>query len=204
MTLRVRFFVGEPPDDVRCDVMLVLDVLDEVENPYALLRGLRANAKYFVFHFALDVSAYAVLRGSVGRTRESSDRLYHFTVETALGLIECCGYRVRHWRYLPRCVEDGGMSVASSLRRVPARLAWHFGRKFVSRALGKATLLVVAEAGGSGTQVQFAEIVEADLAGGRAAAQRGASCSANHLRALVLVRKPAWCTRFPASGQPTS
>jgi hypothetical protein len=147
---RVRFFVGEPPDDVRCDVMLVLDVLDEVENPYALLRALRAHARYFVFHFALDVSAYAVLRGSVGRTRESSDRLYHFTVETALALIERCGYRIRHWRYLPRCADDGGMSVASSLRRVPARLAWHFGRKVVSRALGKATLLVVAEAGGSG------------------------------------------------------
>jgi hypothetical protein len=145
---RVRFFVGEPPDNVRSDVMLVLDVLDEVENPYALLRALRARARYFVFHFSLDVSAYAVLRGSVGRTRESSDRLHYFTVETALALIERCGYRIRHWRYLPRCAEDGGMSVTSRLRRLPPRLLWHVSRKVASRTLGEATLLVVAEADG--------------------------------------------------------
>jgi SAM-dependent methyltransferase len=141
---RLRFVLGEPAGDIRFDVVLLLDVLEHVEDPFLLLRNVHQFGKRFVFHFPLDLSAQAVLRGRFERLREELGHLHYFSCETARALLDDSGYRIERWRYLPSTLENGAESFASKVANVPRWGLWRLSPTLMSRTLGGATLLVLA------------------------------------------------------------
>jgi ubiquinone/menaquinone biosynthesis C-methylase UbiE len=147
---RLRFVVGHPEGDVHYDVLMLLDVLEHVEDPFTLLRQMRGFAKYFVFHFALDISAQSVLRDGLKRSREQLGHVHQFSRETALALVRECGYRSKEWRYLPWAVERRSASLRSKRVHVPRRLFWRLSPTLMSRTIGGVTLLVLAETDAGG------------------------------------------------------
>lgn len=140
----LRFVVGQPEPNENFDVVLLLDVVEHIENPFALLRQVVELGKYFVFHFPLDLSAQAVIRGRFERSRADLGHLHYFSAETALALLRDCGYRIERWQYLPSTLENRGESIASKLANVPRWLVWRLSPTLMSRTLGGATLLVLA------------------------------------------------------------
>jgi SAM-dependent methyltransferase len=140
----LRFVVGQPEADCRFDVVLLLDVVEHVEDPFALLRRVRELGDYFVFHFPLDLSTQAILRGRFERTRAELGHLHYFSAETALALVRDCGYRIECWQYLASTLENSGKSLASKLANVPRWFLWRLSPTLMSRTLGGATLLVLA------------------------------------------------------------
>ena len=57
----------------RYDVLLALDVLEHLQDPFAFLARLKGRAAHYVFHFPLDLSAVSVLRETplLRRARQS-------------------------------------------------------------------------------------------------------------------------------------
>jgi SAM-dependent methyltransferase len=87
-------------DTPHFEVLLLLDVVEHVPDPFAFLRALRGRADYFVFHFPLDLSAVSVLREKpLLNVREKVGHIHYFTKGLALSLIYESGFEVLNWNY---------------------------------------------------------------------------------------------------------
>src|SRR5262249_13765146 len=70
---------------VRFDLLLVLDVLEHLEDYFSFLRAVRPTARYKIFHFPLDLSVQAVIRGDgLLKRRRDHSHLHYFSKDTAL------------------------------------------------------------------------------------------------------------------------
>jgi SAM-dependent methyltransferase len=76
------------------DLILVLDVLEHMENPYDLLRDIKFKSQYKIIHFPLDISVKSVLCDQLVTYREQYGHIHYFTKSIALRMLEEMGYEV--------------------------------------------------------------------------------------------------------------
>ena len=133
--------------DRQYDVLLALDVLEHLPNPFDFLARLRGHARYYVFHFPLDLSALSVLRESpLLFVRRKVGHVHYFTKGLALMLLEECGYRVIESRYTGAAYSAPQPSWKTRLASIPRRVAYAVNKDWGARLLGGETLLVLARA----------------------------------------------------------
>lgn len=129
----------------RFDLMLLMDVIEHVEDPIGLLRGLRFKAERAVLHIPLDLSIQSLLRpGRLLRFRRELGHLQYFTHATALATVREAGYRVLSACYTAGGVELPAGSWKARAVRQPRRL---LPTSVAVPTLGGFSLLVVAETG---------------------------------------------------------
>jgi hypothetical protein len=130
--------------DIRFDLMLVMDVIEHVENPFDFLPSLKAKSAFTILHIPLDLSAQAVLRGTpLLRARETVGHVHYFTKDLALRLLTETGYEiVDHW-YTCGSLDLPNRSLATAMARIPRRLARATKADWAVRALGGFSLLVL-------------------------------------------------------------
>ncbi len=131
-------------ENVRFDLLLVLDVVEHIEDYFSFLRAIRPRAEHSIFHFPLDISVQAVLRrNGMMKRRQEHAHLHYFTKELALAVLRDTGYTVIDCFYAPRSNEIGPQFV-QKLFRVP-RTAWFAVHPDMAvRVLGGYTLMVLA------------------------------------------------------------
>lgn len=128
------------------DVLLMLDVIEHVPNPFEFLAALRERADYFVFHIPLDLSAVSVARESpLLLVRQKVGHIHYFTKGLALALIGESGYEVVDWSYTGASFSAPQASWKAKLARLPRRLAYAINRDWGVRLFGGDTLMVVAK-----------------------------------------------------------
>jgi len=132
------------PEQLSFDLMLCIDVIEHVENPFEFLRRLVARSKSFIFHIPLDMNVQMVLRSRpLLHVRSSVGHIHYFSKDTALALLRECGFRVNDWRYT-----ESGLDLAKSRKakflRIPRKLAAFCNKDFCARILGGYSLLVYA------------------------------------------------------------
>lgn len=127
------------------DVILLMDVLEHVEDPFAFLRAVAPRGRYKVLHIPLDLSVLGMFSRLPERVRASAGHLHYFTKELALQLLAECGYRVRDAVYTNGSVDLPPKSRAAALARVPRRICYSLSQDFAARCLGGCSLLVLAE-----------------------------------------------------------
>jgi SAM-dependent methyltransferase len=89
---KLQDFVEEK--DAYFDLILVLDVLEHMENPYDLLRDLKSKSSYKIIQFPLDISVRSVFRDQIVTYRETFGHIHYFTKSIALRMLEEMGYEV--------------------------------------------------------------------------------------------------------------
>jgi len=99
----IRFASGEV--EGHYDLMLVLDVIEHVEDCFGFTRGLRAHADLMLFHIPLELTCLYLLRDVLTAHREALGHIHYFTKQTALALLDDCGYEVIASRYTPAVVD---------------------------------------------------------------------------------------------------
>lgn len=127
------------------DLVLVLDVLEHLGNPFDFLDHLRSRCDYAVFHFPLDLSCVSVLREKpLLHVRRKVGHLHFFTRGLALALLQECGFEIIEARYT-------GAAYTAPNRSLLARFASLFRRGCHAlfgdagvRLLGGETLMVLA------------------------------------------------------------
>ena len=128
------------------DIVLVLDVLEHLANPFDFLARLSRHAPYFVFHFPLDLSASSVLRESpLLHVRDKVGHLHYFTKGLALALLEECGYAVVDWQYTGAAFSAPQRTWKTRLCGLARGLAYAMNKDFGVRLLGGETLMVLAK-----------------------------------------------------------
>lgn len=145
----ISFVVGDflKAETTHFDVLLLLDVIEHVPNPFEFLSALKGRADYFIFHIPLDLSAISVAREKpLLKVRRKVGHIHYFTKGLALSLIEECGYQVIDWSYTGAAFNAPQTSWKSLLARLPRRLTFAINRDFGVRLLGGDTLMVIAKA----------------------------------------------------------
>jgi SAM-dependent methyltransferase len=129
----------------RYDVVLLLDVLEHLANPFEFLVRLRPRAGHFVLHFPLDLSALSVLRETpLLYAREKVGHLHYYTKSLALVLLEECGYGIVDARFTGAAFTAPPRSWRSRLAGFVRRAAYAVRHDLAARLLGGETLIVVA------------------------------------------------------------
>lgn len=130
------------------EVLLALDVLEHLQDPFAFLSRIKGRARYHVFHFPLDLSAISVLRETpLLHVRRKVGHVHYFTRGLATALLQDCGYRVIDARYTGAAFTAPQRSLKTWLASVPRRLARMVNPDWGARLFGGETLMVLAEGG---------------------------------------------------------
>lgn len=128
-----------------CDVLLVLDVVEHLQDPFAFLARIRGRARHCLFHFPLDLSALSVLRETpLLHVRHKVGHVHYYTRSLALALLEDCGYRVIDARYTGAAFSAPRRTLGTALAGLPRRLARWIDPHWGVRLLGGETLMVLA------------------------------------------------------------
>src|SRR5262249_47422368 len=81
------------------DLAMAIDVFEHVEDPYSFLRQMRGMADLKLFHIPLDLSALSVAINNLMWSRRSVGHLHYYSRDTALALLEECGYEIIQVKY---------------------------------------------------------------------------------------------------------
>lgn len=127
------------------DLLLVLDVLEHLGNPWEFLARLRRRSKLVAIHFPLDLSAVSVLRESpLLQVRDKVGHLHYFTRGLALSLLEESGFEIVEARYTGAALDAPQRSFKTRVAGWARRLAYAVDRDLGARLLGGETLMVLA------------------------------------------------------------
>lgn len=142
--LHVADFLSE---ETSCyDVLMLLDVIEHVPDPFAFLSALHGRAHYYVLHIPLDLSASSVLREEpLLRVREKVGHIHYFTKNLALSLMQESGFQVLDWFYTGAALALPHKGLGGYLKKVPRWLIYHLHREVGVRLLGGDTLMVLAK-----------------------------------------------------------
>ena len=133
--------------DEHYDLMLVLDVVEHVANPFEFLARLQGRAGHHIFHFPLDLSAINVLRKApLMYVRNKVGHIHYYTKDLALALLEECDYRIIDWFYTGAAFAAPQRTWKTMLASLPRRLAYTINKDAGVRLLGGETLMVLASA----------------------------------------------------------
>jgi hypothetical protein len=143
----IRFVLGDffDQDVASPDLVLVLDVIEHLGNPFEFLDRLRGRCQHAVFHFPLDLSVMSVLREEpLLHVRRKVGHLHFFTRGLAVALLDECGFEVIEARYTGAAYSAPNRGLltrfAGLLRRLAHTLMGDAGVRF----LGGETLMVLA------------------------------------------------------------
>lgn len=129
------------------DVLLLLDVIEHIPNPFEFLSALHGRADYYVFHIPLDLSAVSVAREKpLLHVRQKVGHIHYFTKGLALSLLNECGYQLIDWSYTGASFTTPQTTWKGLLAKLPRRLVFGVNRDFGVRLLGGDTLMVLAKA----------------------------------------------------------
>lgn len=147
--LNIHFEVGDVlvMSSLKCDVLLMLDVIEHLPDPHAFLAGLHGKANFYVFHIPLDLSAVSVFRETpLMHVRSKVGHVHYFTKQLALSLLKESGFKVVDARYTQAAFTAPARSwktlIARPLRRIMYSL---LGKDRGVRLLGGDTLIVLAQ-----------------------------------------------------------
>lgn len=146
----IRFEQGDflEMDEPNPEVILLLDVLEHVGNPWQFLAGLRNRSKYIAIHFPLDLSAFSVLREKpLLYVRRKVGHLHFYTRGLALSLLEESGFDIVDCQYTSASLEAPQRSFKTKIAGLVRRILFALNHDLGARLFGGETLMVLVKTG---------------------------------------------------------
>ncbi|OGS13408.1 MAG: methyltransferase [Elusimicrobia bacterium RIFOXYA2_FULL_58_8] len=143
----VKFVLGDfiELNKVRYDLVLLLDVIEHIGDPFTFLNGLHGAAEQYVFHIPLDLSALSVARETpLLNVRHKVGHINYFTKNLALELLKESGFDVITWRYTGAAFNSPQSTWKTKLAAIPRFIAYSLSKDWGARLMGGETLLVLA------------------------------------------------------------
>jgi SAM-dependent methyltransferase len=145
--------------DLRADLMLVLDVIDHLEDPFSFLRAIKPMSRSKVLHLALNLSVQKVLRRDGLLARRQQGEVNFYSKELAFELLGDTGYEIRDFFYtgmaldlndargrLQGAIEDQpAIDWRNFVMRGPRRALFRLNSDLAVRLLGGYHLMVLVE-----------------------------------------------------------
>ena len=146
---KIRFECGNLADlnKEHHDILMALDVLEHVADPFEFLKSLLNSAEYFIFHIPLDLSAVSVLRERpLLYVRNKAGHIHYFTKGIAVSLLQQCGYTVVDCFYTDASYSKKSCKrIRTYLANLPRYVLNKINRDLCARMLGGQTLMILAK-----------------------------------------------------------
>jgi SAM-dependent methyltransferase len=127
------------------DLILLLDVLEHIGNPWEFLARISERSKLILIHFPLDLSVISVFREHpLLHVRDKVGHLHYFTRRLALSLLNESGFEIIDSRYTGASLNSPARSITSKVASIFRRLAYSINRDKGALLFGGETLLVLA------------------------------------------------------------
>lgn len=148
----LRFHNGSPFNaGVSADLVMAIDVIEHVEDPFQFARNLAAIADFQLLHIPLDMNALSVGRGwPVMDARSQIGHLHYFTRDTAIALLAESGLEIVAERYTPWAIDQSYKTWKKRVAALPRRLAFALAPHAAVRLVGGWSLLVLTRKSGAG------------------------------------------------------
>jgi SAM-dependent methyltransferase len=131
--------------DEPVDVVLLIDVLEHMENPFGFLRSLHDVTSLVVAHVPLDLSVQAVLRmAPILARRQMVGHIHWFTAELVREMFVDNGYDMIAHEYTAGALDFPAVTPLSGAARLPRRIARRISEPMTARVLGGFSMLVAA------------------------------------------------------------
>jgi cyclopropane fatty-acyl-phospholipid synthase-like methyltransferase len=127
------------------DVVMAIDVVEHVENPFEFLRAMRTMSRWQVIHIPLDMNALAVGRGWVlPEARRSLGHIHYFSRDSALSMIAESGLETIDSFYTAWAIDQSYKTWKKRLAAWPRRLAFRAAPDATVRLVGGWSLMVLS------------------------------------------------------------
>lgn len=127
------------------DLVLLIDVIEHLGNPFDFLDRLRPKCREVVLHFPLDLSSISVLRETpLLYVRHKVGHLHFYTRGLVLALLDGAGYEIIEARYTGASFTAPQSGLKSRIAGLFRRAVFLVNRDFGARLLGGETLMVLA------------------------------------------------------------
>lgn len=128
----------------RYDLVLVLDVIEHLANPFDFLSRLRGHAEHYLFHIPLDLSAVSVLRERpLLHARAKVGHLHYYTKELALTMMKEAGHCIVDWSYTGAAFSAPQRGLLAKMASFPRRVMHAIAKDAGVRLFGGETLLIL-------------------------------------------------------------
>lgn len=145
---RIQFYLADyalSKEEVSPDIILLIDVLEHIGNPWHFLATLKNRSEIVAIHFPLDLSAVSVLRETpLLKVRNKVGHLHFFTKALALSLLEETGYEIIEARFTNAALDVPQRSLKTKIVACFRKLVYSINHDFGARLLGGETLMVLA------------------------------------------------------------
>lgn len=128
-----------------CDLLLLIDVFEHVDDYLGFLRTCKTKAKYTLFHIPLDISVQAVWRNKLISERKTVGHLHYFTKETALATLADSGYEIVDLFFTAATLDLPRHTFLSKLAVFPRKLMFKINKDFAAKLLGGFSLLILTK-----------------------------------------------------------
>lgn len=145
----IDFIVGHPVAGQTYSAVLLLDVLEHVSDPHALLATAGSAGEYLVAHIPLELNVLGALRpASLMFARRTVGHINHYCKETALAMIDEAGFDIVASEITAGAIELEGGGTKRKIAKLPRRVGHSASPELAARLLGGFSLLVLARSRG--------------------------------------------------------
>jgi SAM-dependent methyltransferase len=128
------------------EVLLLIDVIEHLENPFDFLRQASSRAKWFILHIPLDLHVSAAFRNSpLLKARNQFGHLHYWNKDLSLQMLKECGLTIIDWEYTRGTIELQQKSLQRDVANIVRRLLFPIAPDVAVRILGGFSLLVLAK-----------------------------------------------------------
>lgn len=130
-----------------CDLLLVIDVLEHVDNFYQFLRAVRTQSKNFIFHVPLDLSCRTILKPHVMlQQREAVGHIHYFSKEMVLWFLQDTGYKVVDWVYTKPVVDTRPSdSFKREVKKILRNFSFSLRKDLSAKLWGGYSMMILAK-----------------------------------------------------------
>jgi hypothetical protein len=143
---RLSFFLKNYCDepDARCDLLLLIDVIEHIEDYFRFLRDIREKSQYKILHIPLEMFVLAVLYPQflLGQ-RKKVGHLHYFSRDIVLQTLRDLGYVVVDYQYTAGYALPRDCDLKGKLLKIPRLLLYSIFPDFTVRVFGGYSLLVL-------------------------------------------------------------
>ena len=144
ITFKLADFLQEP-EDSRYDILIMVDVIEHLENPFYFLKQVLRRANWFILLIPLELHALGAIRNTPFiRARQKLGHLHFWNKDLTLMMLQDCGMNVIAWEYALSSIELVSPTLARSLARWPRKFFFSLAPNWTARTLGGFSLLVLA------------------------------------------------------------
>jgi hypothetical protein len=133
-------------DDVSCDLILLIDLIEHLEDYFSFLRTIRSRSTYKILHIPLELFVFAVVHQQflLGQKKKVG-HLHFFSKDLALQLLRDLGYEIIDHSYTAGYLLPRGNSMRDRVLKIPRLLLFPLFPDFTARVFGGYSLLALVK-----------------------------------------------------------